>query len=254
MSRFAPKVLPDGRALLNLGCGWKMHWGWNNLDFSPYAKLVRRPLLRKILRAAGLLSPLREERLARVDPQILCWDLRRGIPFADGTFDVVYHSHFLEHLPRDAAPVVLQECRRVLKPGGVLRVVVPDWELLTHWYRAALKAWDEGAPDGPKRHEQAMYDLIDQMVRDAAFGPAKQSLFGRLENRFRGGAAGTGELHKWMYDRRSLAALLEAAGLREPRQETSRTSRVAGWVEFGLDLDDAGQDYKPESLYVEAVK
>lgn len=254
MARFTPKLTPDGRAMLNLGCGWKMHPAWNNLDFSPYARLARRPALTRLLRKVGIVSPLRAERLARVDPQILCWDLRRGIPFADGTFDVVYHSHFLEHLDRNVASIVLTECRRALKPGGILRVVVPDWEKLTHWYLDALRDWDAGKPGAPQRHGTAMYDLIDQMVRNDASGSARTSWIGKLENWYRGGAAGTGELHRWMYDRRSLAALLESLEFREPRVEAARTSRVSEWASFGLDLNDDGTEYKPESLYLEVVR
>lgn len=251
-----PKLLPDGRAMINIGCGWKTHHAWNNVDFSPYARLASRPRLKSLLRALGLLSDLRLERLSRVDPGIVCHDLRLGIPYADGVFDVAYHSHFLEHIDRSAVPSVLAECRRVLKPGGILRVVVPDWELLTRRYLEALQAWDQGAPDAPARHHQAMYDLIDQMVRSDATGANASSLIGRLENRLRGGASGTGELHRWMYDRRSLAAALEDAGFHAPRTESARTSRIAGWQEFmsSLDLDDAGADYKPESLYVEAIR
>jgi|GEM_PF-6941157 len=38
--RFVVKRLPDGRAMLNLGCGTRMHHGFNNLDFSPYVFLL----------------------------------------------------------------------------------------------------------------------------------------------------------------------------------------------------------------------
>lgn len=248
------RLAPDGRALLNLGCGWKMHRSWNNLDFSPYARLAHHSTLVKVLSATRVLSPMRQARLAQVDPGIVHWDLKRGIPFPDATFDVVYHSHFLEHLDRTFANRFLAECGRVLKVGGVIRVVVPDWELLTHAYLDALAKWDAGAPAAEEAHSRAMYDLIAQMVRSDATGTTHTGLLGKLENQVRGGAAGTGELHKWMYDRQSLRMLLESAGLRDTRQETARTSRVAEWVSFGLDLDEAGRDYKPESLYMEALK
>ena len=106
---------------------------------------------------------------------------------------------------------------------------MPDWEKLTHWYLDALRDWDAGKPGAASRHGTAMHDLIDQMVRQDASGSAKASWVGKLENWYRGGAAGTGELHRWMYDRRSLAALLESLGFREPRVETARSSRVADW-------------------------
>src|SRR5258706_10843656 len=101
------KALPDGRTMLNLACGAKMDWRWNNLDFSPYAFLVSHPVLNSVLRQSKLLSAQRTQRLSMVDPQVICWDLRKGIPFATNSFDVVYHSHFLEHVPKEHALGVL---------------------------------------------------------------------------------------------------------------------------------------------------
>src|SRR4051812_49262715 len=116
-ARFPIKRLADGRAMLNLACGTKMDWGWNNLDFSPYALLARKEWLARGLKAAGLLSGERQDRLRQTDPSIIRWDLRKGIPFEANVFDVVYHSHFLEHIDPQFAPPLLKECHRVLKPG-----------------------------------------------------------------------------------------------------------------------------------------
>lgn len=59
----------------------------------------------------------------------LILDLTWGLPFADGSVAYAFSAHVLEHLyyPREALHVV-QELHRVLEPGGVLRVVVPDIE------------------------------------------------------------------------------------------------------------------------------
>ena len=53
-------------------------------------------------------------------------DLRKRFPWPSGSARAVYSSHTLEHLSRDQGRFFLQECARVLKPGGVLRIVVPD--------------------------------------------------------------------------------------------------------------------------------
>jgi SAM-dependent methyltransferase len=253
--RFAVKQLPDGRAMLNLACGTKMHHGWNNLDFSPYTRLARRPWLVGLLRAVGFLSPVRQERLAAVDPGVICWDLRHGIPFAADTFDVVYSSHFVEHLDRDVVPVHLTECRRVIKPGGILRVVVPDLESIARDYVRALDRLESGEAAAEKERAQAVYELFDQMVRQGATGAGEQKAWvGRVERFIRGGAASTGELHRWMYDRHSLAAEFRRAGFQEAQARGVSDSGVAGWEAFKLDVNEDGEEYKPASLYVEGVR
>lgn len=53
--------------------------------------------------------------------------------FADGTFTAVYASHVLEHFDyKDALPRALREWHRVLAPGGVLQLSVPDIDILAH--------------------------------------------------------------------------------------------------------------------------
>lgn len=54
------------------------------------------------------------------------YDASKRLPFRDNTFDFIYASHVLEHLPWFKIPQVLKEWVRVLKPGGVLEVWVPD--------------------------------------------------------------------------------------------------------------------------------
>ena len=253
--KFRVKSLPDGRAMLNIACGTRMHRGWNNMDFSPYALLARHRSLARLLRSVGMLSAQRLERLAQIDPDIIRWDLRRGIPFDDGTFDVVYHSHFLEHIDRHQAPGLLRECGRVLKPGGVLRVVVPDLEMLVGCYTQSLRAQTANEAASETRHEEAIAGLFDQMVRRESSGTVEQSGWRQsLERRVRGGADATGELHRWMYDRYSLAALLRRAGFRESQAHGPASSRVGGWAAFHLDTNEDGSTYKPESLYMEGVK
>ena len=112
------KRLKDGRAMLNLACGTRMHPEWNNIDFSVYARLRRYPKIVGFLHKVGLISNERFQQFEKVDPNIIVWDLRRGIPFESETFDIVYHSHFLEHIDSDKALRFLGECYRVLKPGG----------------------------------------------------------------------------------------------------------------------------------------
>lgn len=52
--------------------------------------------------------------------------IERGLPFAPDTLDHVYAIHFLEHV--DNLLAVMNEIHRVLKPNGVLHVMVPHWQ------------------------------------------------------------------------------------------------------------------------------
>jgi ubiquinone/menaquinone biosynthesis C-methylase UbiE len=67
-------------------------------------------------------------------------DLTYGIPFPDATVDFVYSSHFLEHLNRPAGIRLLRDCYRVLRPGGAIRICVPDLEKAVQFYLAGDKS------------------------------------------------------------------------------------------------------------------
>lgn len=55
--------------------------------------------------------------------------------FKDDTVDLIYGSHLLEHFPRHRTLDVLKEWHRVLKPGGTLRIAVPDFEKIVEVYQ-----------------------------------------------------------------------------------------------------------------------
>src|SRR5574338_999368 len=61
-------------------------------------------------------------------------DVRHGIPFAEGTVDAIYTRHVFEHFYHDELTAVLAECRRVLRPGGGMRILVPSLEAACRAY------------------------------------------------------------------------------------------------------------------------
>jgi len=126
--------------LLNLGCGRRYHPDWVNVDF----------------RSTG--------------PGVLAIDLGGRLPFSDREFDAVYHSHLLEHLPKRKVPFFLRECFRVLKPGGILRVVVPDLEKICRLYLDYLERAISGDEEAQKRYEWILLEMFDQMVRNQPGG------------------------------------------------------------------------------------
>jgi SAM-dependent methyltransferase len=230
---------------VNLGCGTKTHPACINIDWSIYARLGRNTVAQRIAPVA--LRGARLERLRSLDASVIVHDLRKGIPLSNGTADVVYHSHFLEHIDRNAVPAFFSEVRRVLKPGGVHRIVLPDLEGLAVTYLDSLR---RAAPD----HDAAVARLIDQMVRREANGTSRQGpLRRRLENLLLGDARRRGETHMWMWDRLNLAQALETGGFGDVQVVDWQTSRIPGWAELMLDAAD-GREHKPGSLYVEAVR
>jgi SAM-dependent methyltransferase len=222
-----------------------MHHEWINLDFSAYARLASRKVLVAVLRRAGILSETRCERLKGVDPEIIAWDLRKGIPFPDHSLELIYHSHFLEHLPHEVVHGFLVECRRALKPGASIRIAVPDLGYLARTLIASEQ--------DPDVHEQVLEELFEQMVRSEAAGKREQSrLVGWLEERIRGDARSIGELHCWMYDETALARALRASGFVKITRQNFDRSVIPNWSRFLLDCNPDGTEYKPHTLYMEA--
>ena len=62
----------------------------------------------------------------------------------------------------------------------------------------------------------------------------------------------SGEVHRCMYDRYSLARALDEAGFLSPRIVGPAESAIDGWANFHLDTEPDGQVYKPDSLFMEA--
>ena len=232
--------------ILNLGCGSKTSPACINIDWSPYVRLRKHRVIAQLARHA-----LRGERRVRFDAladRVVAHDLRKGIPAADASVDVVYHSHLLEHLDRDRVPGFLEEVRRVLRPGGIHRVVVPDLEILCRRYLADFHSAMDFAD-----HDERIGAMIEQMVRREAAGTRSQPMPWRLfERTVRGDARRRGETHQWMYDRITLPGVLAAAGFVDPIVLAYDASHIPGWSELGLDVDTNGGEYKIDSLYVEA--
>ena len=273
---------------LNVGCGSRFHPAWTNIDVAPVSSYVQ------------------------------AYNCRAGLPFPHQSFDVVYHSHVLEHFPKSESLGFAQECFRVLRPGGIIRVAVPDLECLAGLYLEAVQKAAGGDTQWQHNYDWLMLELYDQTVRNRSGGgmidylkqdplPNEHFLFERFGGEVRRilqairtsaqpkqipntslqkvtcrllafpqsalkrvldkflGPEGckaleigrfrlSGEVHQWMYDRYSLARLLELAGFRNPRRRDPVESMIPDWTSYHLDTDPDGSIYKPDSIYMEAVK
>lgn len=205
-----------------------------------------------------LTSPfLNEERRRHIDrlgENLLAHDLKKGIPFGDNSVDAVYHSHVLEHIDRIDVAIFQSEVLRVLKPGGIQRICVPDLEFLAGEYMNSLARCDE-IDNQSDRHDQFIEDLLEQSVRREAWGTSQQPPLRRwIENAVLGDARRRGETHQWMYDRVSLRAMLRNMGFSDVSQMQFNESNIPDWSTLNLELDENNKEYKPGSLYIEAAK
>jgi len=66
--------------------------------------------------------------------EVVYMDARKTFPLPDGSFDVVFSEHMLEHLSYPDGLRCLRECRRVLRSGGRIRVATPSLERLIGLY------------------------------------------------------------------------------------------------------------------------
>lgn len=237
--------------LLNLGCGVKTsdRPEVTNVDWSVYLRLKRIEPAGRVI--ARLLGGERWARFRSLPENVLVHDLSKGIPFPDSSVDAVYHSHLLEHFDRPVARQFMDEVRRVLRPGGVQRIVVPDLERLCRALIEHLCVCS--APDERARHDHFVASLLEQMVRrESAATRGRRGPAAAIERLVVGNALRRGETHRWMYDWANLTALLEETGFERVQTVDHVTSTIPDWPAYRLDVDRAGGEHKPGSLYVEA--
>lgn len=105
----------NNRQKLHLGCGGNIIPNWINIDLD---------------------SPNADRHC----------DLTHPLPFKDASVDYVFTEHFIEHITRLQAVILLKECRRVMKSGAVIRISTPDLKWLVNQY--SLGQIDEWADLG----------------------------------------------------------------------------------------------------------
>ena len=162
---------------LHIGCFDIVHDGWLNTDVTPHLMVARFPGLARALHATGLISDERWATHAAGNFRRIAYlDLTRRFPFRDGSIDAVLASHVLEHLTVGEARSCVAEIHRVLAPGGVVRVAVPDLD-------AVVADYDPRDPDA----------FLDGLLQGRE----------RSTSRHR---------HWWNYNETSMRALLTGAG------------------------------------------
>jgi len=187
--------------LLNIGCGTCGKPGWVNLDFYDL-------------------------------PGVNCvYDCRKNLPFADNSVRFVFTEHFFEHIDyTEEVPLFLSECCRVLEPGGVIRIVVPDAEEYLRAYCA--DGWTDMIRVRP----------LNQDLSDVYFGSKFNTKMEVVNSVFRQYFE-----HKFAYDFDTLNFLLNRYGF-------CKVLKMSFGQSIKPELCIDNPDRAAGSLYVEAAK
>jgi len=146
----------------------------------------------------------------------LFWDLRRGIPFPPNSVDVVYSSHLFEHMDYAAGQALLKEVHRVLVPGGLVSVCVPNARLYIDAYLGVRDLSPDHDFWGPALHSRNGINLLNYI-------------------------AYMGDEHKCLFDEQSLVERLEDSGFMDVEVR-----------KFDAEIDLPEREY--ESIYAQATK
>jgi predicted SAM-dependent methyltransferase len=204
-SRLRRKRTFGGRTGLrvNVGCGPYPLAGWVNID---------------ILAAPGLFF----------------WDCRRSLPFDDNSVALVFTEHFFEHLEHPAeTSIFLSECMRCLRPGGLIRIVVPDAGMYLRLYND--DGWDRLLATRPLKQ-------CGEGYRDIRLGITYATKMEMINSVFRQWGQ-----HEYAYDAETLILHLERAGF-------SGCVRQRFGVSGSHENFPDRAEHRNESLYVEATR
>lgn len=184
-----------GKSYLNIGCGPHPHLDFVNLDY------VWNPIID------------------------ICWDISKKLPLSNDSIKGIYSEHCFEHVPLNTVDFVLSECIRILKPGGTIRVSVPDAEIYIRDYVKVI--------DGDSS-VKLPYSEIDSYEGIYAPIMSVNRVFQDYD-------------HIFIYDFDMFKKLLQKNGFVDIRKESFRTGR-----DQKLLIDREVRQV--ESLYVEATK
>lgn len=150
---------------LHLGCGSLIAEGFVNVDenFGPISANLK----------PGFFYAIQE----KPDTYILKHDLRDGIPARPDSLEVIYHSHFLEHLSRQDGRSFLGQCFECLKPGGVMRLVVPDFELWCRNYVTGNDAFFQWYKNTYLGRENPLYQTNAQIFTGMIYNHGHQMAY-----------------------------------------------------------------------------
>ena len=155
---------------LHLGCGRTPLKGWINTDLC-------------------------------INESIKYLDASRIFPFKEETFQYIFSEHLFEHLQVSQGISMLNECYRILKIGGKIRLTMPDLEFLIHMYNH---------PDEPLHRQYIEWSLTNFNPFVASLFPDKDYPMAFIVNNF---IQFWG--HQMVYDKSTIKMLLERSGFKQ---------------------------------------
>ncbi len=177
------------KLFVQYGCGLSAPAGWLNFDASPTLRLQRLPF--------GVGTLLKHYLSPRFPENVRYGDIVHGLPIMGDSCDAVYCSHILEHLSLQDFSLALRETYRILKPGGIFRLVVPDLEILVKNY------FSDSSPDAAVRFIKATGLGLEKRSRNIL----------EFTKEFLGNSR-----HLWLWDERSLIKALEKTNFEDCRR------------------------------------
>jgi predicted SAM-dependent methyltransferase len=183
-------LIPAGPKV-NLGCGPVQPDGWINIDGSNRARLAAwLPWLDRLLTRVRLLPP------TEFGPQVTIHNLFKPLQFRSNTVACIYAGEVWEHFEYPDAVRLTGECFRVLAPGGVLRVCVPDGP--EFWAKYLELFNQEIAKPKGERSARSLRDHVAMYFREIC---TRKRFWGSM-----------GHTHKWQFDEIQLTELFESQG------------------------------------------
>ena len=220
---------------LNIGAGPSPFPGWVNYDHEDFSghlnSLLSMPL--DVLTAHDRRLAASLQRGETLDYRFHDISDRGQFPHTDGSVDAIYLGQVIEHLnPVYEVPWLLNECRRMLRLGGVLRITTPNLDLLIDAYKRG--EMDKFIPDQPAFYVGAHPALQLAYLMYGASGP--QCSWRKYEG------------HMCLYTPDSMMTVLRAVGFTDVVEVGAHVSRDPHMCE---EVFDAGMSH---SFIVEAVR
>lgn len=208
---------------INIGCGVFPTPDWVNFDNSLSVRIAKYKIVVIVLCKLGFLSK-ESKRFIEIcrDKHILYADGTKNIPFPDGSVDVVYSSHMVEHLDKNDISLFLIEVRRVLASKGKIRIAVPNLRYHVDNY---IKNKDGDKFIRNLYLTTPNLKTINEKIKFLMFG-----------NR----------IHKWMYDGKSMVHVLNSIGFNNPQVLMPGETTIQNYGALNL------YEREEESVYIEA--